>query len=92
MNHCSVLRCRGGVLDAAAGRRGRNESRTALAVPFKRSARWPASPCLASPEIAVGDLDVTASADAATEAVTSVILVSPAVPAQELGVPAPSRR
>jgi hypothetical protein len=38
--------------------------------------------------IAVGDLDVTA----AMEAVTSVILVSPAVPAQELGVPAPSRR
>ena len=44
------------------------------------------------PETAVGDLDVTTSADAATEAVTSVILVSPAVPAQELGVPAPSRR
>ena len=57
-----------------------------------RSARWPASPCLAGPEIAVGDLDVTASVDAAMEAVTSVILVSPAVPAQELGVPAPSRR
>jgi hypothetical protein len=48
--------------------------------------------CLASPEIAVGDLDVPASADAAMEAVTSVILVSPAVPAQEPGVPAPSRR
>jgi hypothetical protein len=79
-------------LDAAAARREGNESRTALAVPFERSARWPASPCLASPEIAVGDLDVTASADAAMEAVTSVILVSPAVPAQELGVPAPSRR
>ena len=92
MNHCSVLRCHGGGIDAAAARRGRNESRTALAVPFERSARWPASPCLASPETAVGDLDVTASADAATEAVTSVILVSPAVPAQEPGVPAPSRR
>jgi hypothetical protein len=63
-----------------------------LAVPFKRPTRWPASPCLASPEIAVGDLDVTASVDAAMEAVTSVVLVSPAVPAQELGVPAPSRR
>jgi len=35
----------------------------------------------------------TALADAGAEiAVTSVILVSPAVPAQELGVPAPSRR
>ena len=55
-------------------------------------ARWPASPCQAGPEIAVGDLDVTASVDAATEAVASVILVSPAAPAQELGVPAPSRR
>ncbi len=65
-------------MDAAAARRGGNESRTALAVPFKRPARWPASPCLASPEIAVGDLDVTASADAAMEAITSVILVSPA--------------
>ncbi len=42
--------------------------------------------------MAVGDLDVMASVDAATEAVTSVILVSPAVPAQELGVPVPSRR
>lgn len=92
MDHCSVLRCHGGGIDAAAARRGRNESHTALAVPFKRSARWPASPCLASPEIAVGDLDVTASVDAAMEADTSVILVSPAVPAQERGVPAPSRR
>ena len=79
-------------MDAAAARRGGNESRTGLAVPFKRPARWPGSPCLASLEIAVGDLDVTASADAAMEAVTPVILVSPAVPAQELGVPAPSRR
>ena len=71
---------------------GEGMSHTALAVPFERSARWPASPCLASPEIAVGDLDVTASADAAMETVTPVILVSPAVPAQEPGVPAPSRR
>jgi uncharacterized protein YbjT (DUF2867 family) len=63
-----------------------------LAVLFERSARRPASPCLAGPEIVVGDLDVTASVDAAMEAVTSVVLVSPAVPAQELGVPAPSRR
>ena len=46
--------------------------------PSKGRARWPASPCLASLEIAVGDLDVTASVDAAMEAVTSVILVSPA--------------
>ena len=35
----------------------------------------------------------TALANTGAEiAVTSVILVSPAVPAQELGVPAPSRR
>ena len=43
-------------------------------------------------QIAVGDLDERASVDAAMEGVTSVILVSPAVPAQEPGVPAPSRR
>jgi hypothetical protein len=52
---------------------GEGMSHTALAVPFKRSARWPTSLCLAGPE-------------------TAVVLVSPAVPAQELGVPAPSRR
>jgi uncharacterized protein YbjT (DUF2867 family) len=37
-------------------------------------------------EIAVGDLDVPASIDAAMTAVTAVVLVSPAVPAQELNV------
>jgi NAD(P)H-binding len=37
-------------------------------------------------EIAVGDLDVPASIDAAMTEVTAVILVSPAVPAQELNV------
>jgi len=67
-------------------------SALASRVAFRQSVEWPTSPCLAGPETAVGDLDVTTSADAATEAVTSVILVSPAVPAQELGVPAPSRR
>ena len=40
----------------------------------------------ASAEIAVGDLDVPASLDAAMADVTTVILVSPAVPAQELNV------
>jgi hypothetical protein len=72
-------------MDAAAARRGWNESRTGLAVLFERSARWPASPRLAGPEIAVGDLDVTASVDAAMEAVTSVVLVSLAVSARERG-------
>jgi uncharacterized protein YbjT (DUF2867 family) len=37
-------------------------------------------------EIAVGDLDEPASIDAAMDGVTSVLLVSPAVPAQELAV------
>jgi len=37
-------------------------------------------------EIAVGDLDAPASIDEAMVGVTSVILVSPAVPAQELNV------
>ncbi len=46
----------------------------------------------AGAEIAVGDLEVPASLDAAMADVTTVILVSPAVPAQEPGVPAPSRR
>jgi hypothetical protein len=43
------------------------------------------SSCPASREIAVGDPDAAVPADAATEAVTPVILVSPAVPAQEPG-------
>jgi hypothetical protein len=74
VNRCSDLRCRGSGLDAAAARRGWNESRTGLAVPIERPARWPASLCLAGPEIAVDDLDVTASVDAAMEAVTSVVV------------------
>jgi uncharacterized protein YbjT (DUF2867 family) len=40
----------------------------------------------AGTEIAVGDLDVPASLDAAMAGVTTVILVSPAVPGQELNV------
>jgi uncharacterized protein YbjT (DUF2867 family) len=40
----------------------------------------------AGAEIAVGDLDVPASLDVAMAGVTTVILVSPAVPAQELNV------
>jgi uncharacterized protein YbjT (DUF2867 family) len=43
-------------------------------------------------QIAVGDLDERASIDAAMEGVTSVILVSPAVPAQELTVVASAAR
>jgi uncharacterized protein YbjT (DUF2867 family) len=40
----------------------------------------------AGAEIAVGDLDVPASLDVAMAGVTTVVLVSPAVPAQELNV------
>jgi len=40
----------------------------------------------AGAEIAVGDLDVPASIDAALAGVTTVVLVSPAIPAQELNV------
>jgi uncharacterized protein YbjT (DUF2867 family) len=46
----------------------------------------------AGAEIAVGDLDVPASIDAAMTGVTAVILVSPAVPAQELHVVASATR
>ena len=46
----------------------------------------------AGAEIAVGDLDVRASFDAALTGVTAVILVSPAVPAQELSVVASAAR
>jgi uncharacterized protein YbjT (DUF2867 family) len=43
-------------------------------------------------EVAAGDLDVPASIDAAMTGVTAVILVSPAVPAQELNVVASAAR
>jgi uncharacterized protein YbjT (DUF2867 family) len=46
----------------------------------------------AGAEIAVGDLDAPASIDAALTGVTAVILVSPAVPAQELNVVASAAR
>jgi uncharacterized protein YbjT (DUF2867 family) len=46
----------------------------------------------AGAEIAVGDLDVPAGLDAAMADVTTVILVSPAVPAQELNVVASTAR
>ena len=46
----------------------------------------------AGAEIAVGDLDVPSSLDAAMADVTTVILVSPAVPAQELNVVASAAR
>ena len=46
----------------------------------------------AGAEIAVGDLGVPASLDAAMADVTTVILVSPAVPAQELNVVASAAR
>ena len=40
----------------------------------------------ADAEVAIGDLDVPASIDAAMTGVTTVVLVSPAVPVQELNV------
>ena len=46
----------------------------------------------AGAEIAVGDLAVPSSIDAAMAGVTSVVLVSPAVPAQELNVVASAAR
>ena len=46
----------------------------------------------AGAEIAVGDLAVPATLDAAMAGVTAVILVSPAVPAQELNVVASAAR
>jgi uncharacterized protein YbjT (DUF2867 family) len=46
----------------------------------------------AGAEIAAGDLDVPASIDAAMAGVTAVVLVSPAVPAQELNVVASAAR
>ena len=46
----------------------------------------------AGAEIAVGDLDVPASLDQALAGVSSVVLVSPAVPAQELNVVARAAR
>ena len=46
----------------------------------------------AGAEIAAGDLDMPASLDAAMAGVTAVILVSPAVPAQELNVVASAAR
>jgi uncharacterized protein YbjT (DUF2867 family) len=46
----------------------------------------------AGAEVAVGDLDVPASIDEAMAGVTAVILVSPAVPAQELNVVASAAR
>ena len=46
----------------------------------------------AGAEIAVGDLGVPASIDAAMAGVTAVVLVSPAVPAQELNVVASAAR
>ena len=46
----------------------------------------------AGAEVAVGDLDVPASIDEAMAGVTAVVLVSPAVPAQELNVVASAAR
>src|SRR6202453_971084 len=46
----------------------------------------------AGAEVAVGDLDVPASIDQAMAGVTGVVLVSPAVPAQELNVVASAAR
>ena len=57
--------------------------------PDKATARALAA---AGAEIAAGDLDVPASIDAAMAGVSAVVLVSPAVPAQELNVVASAAR
>jgi uncharacterized protein YbjT (DUF2867 family) len=56
-------------------------------VPVRVLVRDPAkAPDLGGAEIAVGDLDVPASIDDAMKGVSGVVLVSPAVPVQELNV------
>lgn len=66
-------------------------------VPVRVLVRDPAKPtakalAAAGAEIAVGDLDVPASIDDAMTGVSAVVLVSPAVPAQELNVVASAAR
>jgi uncharacterized protein YbjT (DUF2867 family) len=66
-------------------------------VPVRVLVRDPAKPAAkalaeAGAEIAAGDLDVPASIDDAMTGVSAVVLVSPAVPAQELNVVASAAR
>ena len=44
------------------------------------------APAQAGADVAVGDLDVPATIDAAMRGISAVVLVSPAIPAQELNV------
>jgi uncharacterized protein YbjT (DUF2867 family) len=67
------------------------------AVPVRVLARDPASEtardlAVAGAEVAKGDLDVPASVDDAMAGIAAVVLVSPAVPAQELNVVASAAR
>jgi uncharacterized protein YbjT (DUF2867 family) len=79
------------ILVTTAGKVGTEAARslTLREVPVRVLVRDPAKARAladAGTEIAVGDLDVPTSLDAAMAGVTTVILVSPAVPAQELNV------
>jgi uncharacterized protein YbjT (DUF2867 family) len=85
------------ILVTTAGKVGAEAVRslTLRAVPVRVLAREPDKAKAladAGAEIAVGDLDVPAGLDAAMADVTTVILVSPAVPAQELNVVASAAR
>jgi uncharacterized protein YbjT (DUF2867 family) len=85
------------ILVTTAGKVGTEvvRSLTAREVPVRVLARHPNKARAladAGAEVAVGDLDVPASIDAAMAGVTTVVLVSPAVPAQELNVVASAAR
>jgi uncharacterized protein YbjT (DUF2867 family) len=85
------------ILVTTAGKVGSEATRLLAerALPVRVMVRDPekAKPLAAAgAEIAVGDLDAPATLDAAMADVTAVILVSPAVPAQELNVVASAAR
>jgi uncharacterized protein YbjT (DUF2867 family) len=85
------------ILVTTAGKVGTESVRSLIRreVPVRVLARNPGNAKAladAGAEVAVGDLAVPASIDAAMAGVTGVILVSPAVPAQELNVIASAAR
>ena len=85
------------ILVTTAGQVGSEAARllTQRQVPVRVLVRDPAKAKAladAGAEIAVGDLDVPESIDEAMSGVTAVVLVSPAVPAQELNVIASAAR
>ena len=85
------------ILVTTAGKVGTEAVRSLIprGVPVRVLARDPGKAealADAGAEVAVGDLDVPASIDEAMAGVTGVVLVSPAVPAQELNVIASAAR